>query len=229
VLAVGDASFQKKCLGKMDRVARDGRTVLFVSHNMPTILSLCNRVLLLRGGRLVAEGPPSRTVQEYLESVLKMSGTPLDQRNDRSGDGSARFTGIQTASMDPDGIIRSGSRLRIVVHYRSDGPVRHPQFVVSIYDQMNVGLFVLHNEMGGGLPSVLPAAGSVTCITDPINLTPGRCLVHLELLKGNVRADYISTADVFDVEADDSSGSGILPTRNWAMCLVPHAWSLNQN
>src|ERR1700747_1208516 len=80
VLAVGDASFQKKCLGKMDSVAREGRTVLLVSHNMPTVLALCNRVLLLRGGRLVKEGAPHDVVPEYFESALKVSATPLDQR-----------------------------------------------------------------------------------------------------------------------------------------------------
>jgi lipopolysaccharide transport system ATP-binding protein len=66
VLAVGDAQFQKKCLGKMGEVAKSGRTVLFVSHNMQAVTRLCMRAILLDGGRLVSEGPVDRVVQAYL-------------------------------------------------------------------------------------------------------------------------------------------------------------------
>ncbi|CAN5153236.1 ABC transporter ATP-binding protein [soil metagenome] len=69
VLAVGDASFQKRCLGKMNEVARAGRTVLFVSHNLAAIQTLCNRVLWLRGGSIVEEGPSSGVISHYLRSV----------------------------------------------------------------------------------------------------------------------------------------------------------------
>src|SRR2546425_5019568 len=59
VLAVGDAAFQKKCLGKMSSVAREGRTILFVSHNMAAVENLCTRTLLLRKGEVVEDGPPA--------------------------------------------------------------------------------------------------------------------------------------------------------------------------
>ena len=67
VLAVGDAAFQKKCLGKMGDVAKEGRTVLFVSHNMTAIKSLCNRALLLRNGAVSFEGPVEPAIETYLE------------------------------------------------------------------------------------------------------------------------------------------------------------------
>ena len=70
VLAVGDAAFQKKCLGKMDDVARGGRTVLFVSHNMPAVTRLCERVVLLDAGRVTADGPCHRVIHTYLSSGL---------------------------------------------------------------------------------------------------------------------------------------------------------------
>ena len=66
VLAVGDAAFQKKCLGKISAVARQGRTVLFVSHNMVAVKSLCTRAILLQIGSLVEEGDPARVVNQYL-------------------------------------------------------------------------------------------------------------------------------------------------------------------
>ncbi len=227
VLAVGDVAFQKKCLGKMGTVAHEGRTVLFVSHNMPTILSLCERVLWLDEAKVIEQGAPRQVVQHYLEMQNASVLIPLEQRQDRSGDGSVRIVSLTVESADPDKIIRSGSCLKLRIHYRSKQPVRYPQFVVSIYDSMDIGLFVLHNELAGGLPEILPAEGDVTCLTDPINLTPGHCIIHLELLKGNVRADYIPFAGSFDVEADDSFGSGILPARDWALCLLNQQWSFD--
>jgi lipopolysaccharide transport system ATP-binding protein len=68
VLAVGDARFQKKCLNKMQDVGKQGRTVLFVSHNMPAITRLCERTILLDGGRVLSDGPSSQVVSDYLNS-----------------------------------------------------------------------------------------------------------------------------------------------------------------
>jgi lipopolysaccharide transport system ATP-binding protein len=70
VLAVGDASFQKKCLGKMEEVGGEGRTVLFVSHNMAAITRLCERVVLLDQGHVIADGVPAQVVGEYLRSGM---------------------------------------------------------------------------------------------------------------------------------------------------------------
>jgi lipopolysaccharide transport system ATP-binding protein len=70
VLAVGDASFQRKCLGKMSQVSRDGRTVIFVSHNMTAVQNLCSRVVWLAGGRIVGEGEPGRIINDYLRTTL---------------------------------------------------------------------------------------------------------------------------------------------------------------
>jgi lipopolysaccharide transport system ATP-binding protein len=76
VLAVGDAEFQAKCLGKLEQVGAEGRTVLFVSHNLPMILRLCNRALLLAEGRLVADGPSHEVGARYLYSE---SGSPAER------------------------------------------------------------------------------------------------------------------------------------------------------
>jgi lipopolysaccharide transport system ATP-binding protein len=70
VLAVGDAAFQKKCLGKMSEVSRDGRTVIFVSHNMSAVQTLCSRVLWLERGRVVQDGEPGRVISDYLKTTL---------------------------------------------------------------------------------------------------------------------------------------------------------------
>jgi len=69
VLAVGDVAFQRKCLGKMSDVSRDGRTILYVSHNLPTVRQLCSRAILLHHGHLVADGPVDAVLHEYLERL----------------------------------------------------------------------------------------------------------------------------------------------------------------
>jgi lipopolysaccharide transport system ATP-binding protein len=227
VLAVGDAAFQKKCLGKMETVAGEGRAILFVSHNMPAIQALCDHVLLLHQGRVVEEGDPAEVVQRYLQWGATATTVPLAEREDRLGDGSVKIVSLHVESTDPDKVIRPGSRLLVHVGYRSDRPVRRPQFVVSISDDLDVGLFLLHSEFMNPLPETLPPEGVVTCETDPINLTPGRCIVHLELLKGNVRADYVPHAGVFDVAHDDVFGTGMVPPRGWVRYVLGQRWRLN--
>ena len=227
VLAVGDAAFQKKCLGKMGNVAKEGRTVLFVSHNMASIVSLCNRAALIDSGRILCDGIPGDIVGRYLQSAATMGSVSLDERADRDGDGTVRFTSLQIQGTGPDKIIRSTSGLRLAIRYRGSRPIRHPRFVVSVYDYTEAGIFVLDSDATGGLPEILAEVGTVYCTTDPINLTPGRCFVNLRLLRGGIESDYIQHAANFDVELDDSHGIGSLPTRDWVICLLKNKWSTN--
>jgi len=91
VLAVGDASFQDKCLGKMNEVANSGRTVLFVSHNMASIQRLCKTGILLSKGQLKEQGSVDYVTKRYLESEAKLSGTASWNRDSTSGDNIARL------------------------------------------------------------------------------------------------------------------------------------------
>lgn len=99
VLAVGDAEFQRKCLGKMQEVSEGGRTVLFVSHNMAVIQRLCSQSLLLERGLVKEIGPTDRVVQRYLSSESTDGLGNFDQRN-RSGHGWARFTALRLLDED---------------------------------------------------------------------------------------------------------------------------------
>jgi lipopolysaccharide transport system ATP-binding protein len=227
VLAVGDAAFQKKCLGKMEQVASgEGRTVLFVSHNMTAIQSLCGKAIWLDSGRKIEQGPPGLVVQNYLQSGLSEDITPLDQRHDRGGDGSARLTSIRIESGNGDKVIYSDSPLKITIGYCSPTPLNYPHFIVSIYDFISSsGIFRLDSEGSKDFPETLPQEGTVTCYTEPIHVTPGRCFVNLRLQKGLADADYIQHAASFDVEPRDVDGSGKMPERNWMLTLIKHQWS----
>ena len=101
VLAVGDVAFQKKCLGKIERSdASDGRTVLFVSHNMPAVQNLCTRCLYLEGGRVKLDGPP----EQVLETYMAVSSGNLTQETSLEGH-PGRLSGYRT-------VMRSGQRSR---------------------------------------------------------------------------------------------------------------------
>jgi ABC-type polysaccharide/polyol phosphate transport system ATPase subunit len=103
VLAVGDVAFQRKCLGRMDAVVRDGRTILFVSHNMDAVQRLCSQCILIEGGRLAAHGPAAEIVGRYLASG-NSDAPPLHwidlSRAARSGTGGARLAGAWYSGLD---------------------------------------------------------------------------------------------------------------------------------
>lgn len=86
VLAVGDAAFQKKCLGKISSVANDGRTVLFVSHNMTAIATMCRRAMMLHRGQVIADGKTDEVIEKYYESMVDAPGSEAP-----SGDDSVSF------------------------------------------------------------------------------------------------------------------------------------------
>ena len=120
VLAVGDVGFQKKCLGKMGEVARGGRTILFVSHNMPAVQNLCNRVLLLRAGRLEKDGAPAPVIASYLESSA-VGATSRTWESPESAPGNEKIR-IQRVAIVPEtgdaaSGIGMGTPFRIVVDY----------------------------------------------------------------------------------------------------------------
>ncbi len=101
VLAVGDSMFQKKCLGKMDDVAQQGRTVLFVSHNMPSVLRLCQRCVILQNGRLTASGPAGEMVQQYIKSAGEPSAQVVWPLETAPGNLTAKITAIRV--LNPQG------------------------------------------------------------------------------------------------------------------------------
>ena len=96
VLAVGDANFQKKCLGKMDDVAKSGRTVLFVSHNLESVISLCDRVIWIDDGEIRGDGNSIEIVNKYLETINQISESKIDlSKVEREGDLALTFTELE--------------------------------------------------------------------------------------------------------------------------------------
>jgi lipopolysaccharide transport system ATP-binding protein len=226
VLSVGDFAFQKKCLGKMEQVASGGRTVLFVSQNTSTVASLCGRAYLLDQGRIVAAGPAPQVVQTYVAAGRQNEAMPIGERLDRKGDGSVRVTSLRIENANGGGAIGSSSPVRVTLDYESQSPVRSPRFQVILHDEDYYGLYHLDTNAEGDLPDLLPAHGTVTCITDPVNLTAGRCGLTISVHRAGRLADYVTYAGAFEVHADGFYASGRMPTREDVFGLLHHRWRL---
>jgi lipopolysaccharide transport system ATP-binding protein len=224
VLAVGDAAFQRKCLGKMGDVAREGRTVLFVSHNMAAVLSLCSQAYLLDRGRVACRGAAEEVVATYMQNSAAVGAVPLHERTDRRGDGRARLTSVCIEGATGSSAIRCSDSLRVRIGYEAGHGLRGTSFVVRVVDQFRRPVFVLDSEMAGGLPNELPATGSVLCVTGPVNLTPGPCSVNIAVQVGGALADHVKDVCSFDVEPDDFHGTGKLPGRQEALLLLRQDW-----
>ncbi len=118
VLAVGDAAFQQKCLGKMNQTAAQGRTVLFVSHNLPALASLCRRVVWIEAGQVVADGPAGQVIARYLENTY----TPhlhrmWPERDKAPGSAEFRLHRVAIESAAVEGLITISTPIRIVIEY----------------------------------------------------------------------------------------------------------------
>ena len=135
VLAVGDVGFQNKCVAKMHDVVHDGRTVLFVSHNMAMVQKLCNRAILINAGRLVAEGPTSSVVGAYLDRIGRNAAFSLSHVPERSGKGSIRLTRIEIAGENgSSGAVATGRPTRLTLSIDRAMPGLSCSF--DIYDQL---------------------------------------------------------------------------------------------
>ncbi len=132
VLSVGDDAFQKKCLGKMENVATQGRTVLFVSHNMPTVMRLCERVLLFEEARLLSDGPPDTVIARYLSSGLVTTAVrEWPNAEQAPGHEVARLCAVRVRSQD-------GCIADVI-------DIRNPVFIEMEYDVLRAGCKLMPN------------------------------------------------------------------------------------
>ena len=186
VLAVGDASFQRKCLGKMGDVARAGRTVLLVSHNLDAILRLCPHSLLIDGGRLAAFDDSTVVVAHYLAG----DGTkPMPDRwidfppATQRGSGGARFVAARYTSGDPatGGHAVSGGPLRVTMRIAATADTSLPSLGVTIRSQTGVRLVNADVITEGRTIALRPGCNELALHIDALYLNPGLYLVDLWL------------------------------------------------
>ncbi|MBT3392161.1 MAG: ABC transporter ATP-binding protein [Chloroflexi bacterium] len=235
VLAVGDAAFQKKSLGKMSEVAESGRTVVFVSHNMGAIKNLCTRAVLLEGGQAVADGDVDSVVQQYLINASEKGEwhTSIAERSDRKGNGAIRFTGFELRSPQGDRVDAavSGEPVDFVLHYkRSEAEIQNITILLWLRDAFTKGMLRLGTDLTAQDFSVLPEKGELICHVPRFPLRAGRYYLDFGADIGTVKADRLIRAVTLDVIDGDYYGSGKIPTHpNDGDVLCEHSWNLGAN
>jgi lipopolysaccharide transport system ATP-binding protein len=186
VLAVGDAAFQQKCLDKMHDIRQQGRTILFVSHDMAAITRLCKRVVLLEKGRVTCDGEPREVVKHYLNSSLK-TGASREWLNplEAPGDEVARLRGVRVRDEDGETIsvvdIRKQFGIELMYEVLEEG---HPLVpVIEFYNEEGTELFSTHDTNAEWRRHARPRGTYTSTVWIPGNLLAEGSLVgHVSIM-----------------------------------------------
>jgi len=228
VLAVGDLAFQKKCLGKMGHVAREGRTVLFVSHNMALIHTLCQRGIFLDLGRVLADATVEDAVGAYLRTLEEIQVPDLLERTDRRGKGQVLLTRIEIAGGrggEGGSALATGRPARFAFHVTE----AHPRVTCNFTIYNNLGQRVTRLTSAAPAPAdrVDRALGTMyVCEIDELPLAPGRYRLDAELRFSTKTADALEAAAIFDVEAGSLGGRPVSLDELQGDVAVEYRWLL---
>ena len=229
VLAVGDVEFQKKCIGKMKEVSTNGRTVLFVSHNMAVIQNFCNRGMVLQKGKCIFLGEAMECIGVYLGTKMVEHGGFVDLAYHPSRRKeclpllqSVRFLVGQGKEADT---IFTGKSLTIELLVNPAGVLGNPQFGIG-FDSPHAGrLFSVGTYLSSANLGEFNGPTVVRCHIDSFPLLPGR--YFLSLSAGNGRDTLIDAIDEalhVDVVADDYYGNGMTPSSGLGPVAVKSIW-----
>ena len=203
VLAVGDAAFQRKSLGKMTEVANEGRTVLFVSHNLGVIQALCQRAVLLEHGRVVVDAPVNEAVPHYLRAIERAASVDLLERTDRNSrswrDSLIKAVEILPEGGGPHGVVVSGAPARMVVEVTNALPATECQ--LTILNELGQPVSVLNSEIVAPTDVREESVGTrLECLIESLALVPGRYRIDVILRAQRHIQDGLDAAAFFDVE-----------------------------
>jgi lipopolysaccharide transport system ATP-binding protein len=231
VLAVGDAQFQKKCLGKMGEVAHEGRTVLFVSHNMAAIAGICEKTMVMDQGSITAIDNPQKATQIYLNLFSKGSEVFFEDAK-HSGEGPIQFSSfhVETADGNKSDQLISGSPVNFVIGYQSpEKLVRNVGVSIVIFSSDGVRLTNLWNEYHSGKPfDSIPGTGNFVCKMDKLPFRTGQYIVNLYCSVDDRTSDFIERAAAFDVTDGDFYGSGRISRNANGYFFIEHMWSFDK-
>ncbi len=226
VLAVGDIGFQRKCLGRMREVGRSGSTILFVSHNMPAVESLCTRAILLDRGRLVADGAAPELIAEYHRRVLDTqdgNDASLVQRDDPG-----RICKILRAAMlldaagEPTNFLPLGGEFRLRLVLDPPRAVDFPTVTIGIDDTMGQRLLTLQTPLTRPVIERLSQRMVVECRVENFPLAPGDYWIKRGVSAVPDELDEIERALRFSVTNGDAFGEGRGIHRG--VCVAPAQW-----
>jgi len=231
VLAVGDAEFQKKCLGKMGEAVKGGRTILFVSHNAGAVESLCTKGIVLDNGKVAFTGTQTDAIQFYSASTERQN-EPLSKRNDRKGSGEVYAVGIRLKDKTGREVHSHvpGESLIVEMDYENPHDLKFPNILLGIVikSHFDVPIFTISNYVtGDSVGRNLRTSGKFLCEIKDLALMPG--LYHLDYYiktqpKGAKSLDEVNGAVHFTVMETNYYRSGRMPGNG--IMLAPTKWEI---
>lgn len=224
VLAVGDAAFQKKCLGKMGDVARRGRTVLLVSHNMGALRGLCTEVIWIESGRMVRTGPPAEVIDQYMATVNKIGFSSIALGDRDRGEGLGERLRIQQIEFNEGGPILHGEPLRARIHFVTASQIQGVAFGFGFSSLEGTRLMTIDSDLGEARRDLARnSRGSVEAFVPQLHLQPGQYSLDIGVRSGaNNFLDYLGGCAAIEVVASSQtppevirSVGGVRPPANW--------------
>ena len=226
VLAVGDAEFQKKAIGKMQDISQgQGRTVLFVSHNMASVQKLCTEVLILENGTSIYRGSTSEGVKKYLSKSRTQISNDIRNRKDRKGGNVFRFVNFITTDLKGNelSIITSGMDVKLIFEYEALKKNSNVVIRIEILTASGEVVSVLNNFHCGSPFNNVKRKGSFICEIPKIPLVKGeyflnvKCLINLEIVDDleNIGKLNIENGDFFRTGKVPNLNTGVLLNQNY--------------
>jgi len=233
VLAVGDAEFQKKCLSKMGDIANNGKTVLFVSHNMVAVQSLCKRGLWVNAGTIYMDSSSRTVVSGYLSNATKGESATVDLRQhpgrSRSREAALTKLWITDKRNNPTNSILMGESLNIIFKFRCTRNILNPGFGYGVEDEFGRRIFSMNNYLTphSSIPAKSVSSGVASLHIPQLILLPGTYFVSISLVENEREwVDFVERAITFQVQPSNVFGSTRMLDRSQGIVYVPGEVSL---
>ena len=228
VLAVGDMAFQRKCMGRMAEVGKSGCTVLFVSHNMPAIESLCTRAILLAGGHVVNDGAVSELVADYHRRVIqphKNDGVSLAERNGVARKQKLfRLATLLDEAGEPTNFLQLGRAFHLRIDLMAPIAIEYPTITIGIDDTLGHRLLSLCTPLSQPAVERLEGSCQIDCRVEQFPLAPGEYWLKLGLATPGMEIDEVDRVLHFSVTNGEAFGEGRGIHRG--LCVAPSRWTL---
>jgi lipopolysaccharide transport system ATP-binding protein len=224
VLAVGDAEFQRKCIRRMGEVAREGRTVLFVSHNMAAIERLCTKGIVLQEGGVAYDGQTKAAIQHYLAHAGAGAGAELADPDRRPGKGRARFMRVRPRFEGQEGnVVPAGVDLQLGMEYRTSEPLRAVRVRVGFTTLAGETAFTCLNSISAQEIERLPEpSGTIWLDVPALPLNQGIYRVSMWMKSEGEMEDLVGDALELTVQGGDFYGTGRILPPDGGPVLVGH-------
>jgi lipopolysaccharide transport system ATP-binding protein len=226
VLAVGDAAFQKKCMGKMGDVAKEGRTVLFVSHNMPAIEALCRKTLLIDAGSLVGLGETSDIVEKYMSGMINKSRAML--ATDKTEN--IRSVTIKNADGIETDEFFVGDDIIFEIDLFHETMLDRPRLSIGLHNTRGERIVTIHTDIQQNDRWSFQGPKRVRAVWKNNMMVPYRYRVDVSLWGYSNEIEYLPGCRTLEIMPRDVYGTGELPDPSFQGYLLPDAhWDINSD